>query len=106
MFGVKSTLVTLKSIAAVRGFRHRSCGNAAPVPLFPAFADANGLAAFCSLRGSEFRMHQPHRLCQEYQEKQAGKKLGTPKAFTSEIREHKVEPSVLPWRRLIAKLDS
>ena len=105
MFGVKPTLVTLKRILAVRGFHHRSRGKAVAVPLFPAFPNANGLAAFCSLRGAEFRMHEPHRLCQEYEQKHAGKELRASKAFTSEIREHKVEPSVLPCRRLFAKLD-
>src|ERR1700756_22854 len=104
MFAVESALVTQKRIAAVRRLHHRSPGNPLSVPLLPAFPDANRLAAFGSLRGAEFGMHEPHRLCQEYEQKQAGKKLGTSKAFTSEISGHKVESSVLPCPRLFAKL--
>src|SRR5579859_201380 len=106
MLVFESAIVSLKRIAAVRGLHHRGGGNAVTVPLFPSFSDPNGLAALGSLRGAEFGMHEPCRLREKYKQKQAGKKLGTSKTFTSEIRGHKVEPSVLPCRRLLAKVDS
>jgi hypothetical protein len=45
---------------------------------------------------------QPQSLRQKTQQQQSGEKLRTSKAFAGEIWAHKVEPSVLPWRRQFA----
>src|ERR1700687_4025517 len=47
-------------------------------------------------------MHQPQGLREETKQQHPREKLWTSEAFTREIWLHKVEPSVLPWRRQFA----
>ena len=79
-------------------------GNAAPLPLFPSFADAHAFAAVGVVACVKFGTHQPRRLRKECQQQRTREKLRTSETFAREIWTHKVEPSVLPCRRLFRRM--
>src|ERR1700676_3766895 len=104
MLGIKAAVVGSKWIAGGDSWiEERRCGNASSMPLFPSLADAN---RFCPVRlasSPHLRVHQPQSLREKAEQQQSREKLRTSVAFTREIWPHKVEPSVLPWRRQFAR---
>ncbi len=51
-------------------------------------------------------MHEPQCLRHKHQQQQSGEELWTTEPITSEIWTHRVEPSVLPCRRLLRSISS
>jgi len=103
MFGVESMITALERIwnGIARRFCQRSAGRAFPVQLLPPFADAESLPAFQPVCHAQLPMNQPECLCKKSEQQQPGKKLRAAEAFAREIWAHRVEPSVLPCRRLL-----
>src|SRR5580704_11496801 len=82
-------------------FRHRSAGCSPTVRLLLALTDSESFLAVNPRLRAQHSINKPQRLPQKRKQQQSGKKLRTSKAFAREIWAHKVEPSVLPCRRLL-----
>ena len=105
MLGVESGVAGAERVLQTRAFEIQEgrSGKALAVQLFPAFAGTDRFRRVGCVGGAQFGMHQPCGLRKERHEKQSSQELRTAEALAGEIWTHRVEPSVLPWRRLFAE---
>src|ERR1700722_2944074 len=100
MLGIKSAVAGAKWILGHSSWiEERRCGNASSVPLFPSLADANRFWPVGLPSRAHLGVHQPQSLREKAEQQHPCEKLRTSVPFAREIWPHRVEPSVLPWRR-------
>ena len=88
------------------GSREKGRSHPLSVPLLPALADADGFRTSGIRWPCGSSACTSHKACaKKEKQQQSREKLWTAEAFAREIWTHKVEPSVLPCRRLFAGKD-
>src|SRR5208283_3643253 len=98
-----AALAVKRVLSTIPGAVHkRSACDAASVPLLPALPNALRLGAFRQVGRAKLGMNQPEGLAKEGEQQHPRENLRAAEAFAREIEAHKVEPSVLPWRRPFA----